>query len=282
MINGTRFRIASQVADQQRLAQSIGSLQNQIATGQRISAPSDDPAAYARMATIRRERADNVAAQSGIARAAALSTQADSHIASAQDLLDRANETLLAAASGTTSAQGRAIAADALAGIAEDLRRLSTARDSSGALLFADARATNVPVGEDVIEAVPSRQSVFTLDDNGQSVDIADAIIAAADGLRAAAGNTSYAATADLALFDAAATQLAVARADVGFTGQRLEDLSTRLETRNVDLAIENSTLADTDVADAIGRITAQQTSLQAAQAMFARINQSGLFDLLQ
>lgn len=281
MINGTRFRIAAQVADQQRLAQSIGDLQNQIATGRRLSVPSDDPAAYARIATIRRDRADGVAAQAGIARASSLSDQADSSIGSAQQLMDRANETLLAAASGTASADGRRIAASALREIAQDMRRLSDTRDSSGAPLFAVQAGRTIPIGEDVIEAVPSRQAVFTFTTGGQNVDIADAITQAAVRLEQAAGDTGYAATTDIAAFGAAAQHLAGQRSGIGFTGQRLEDLSTRLETRDTDLAIEQKGLSDTDITDAIARITAQQTSLQAAQAMFARINQAGLFDLL-
>lgn len=281
MINGTLFKITAQVADHQRLAQSINDLQTQISTGQRISAPSDDPAAYARIAGIRREQADNMASQTGVARAAALSSRADSSIAGAQQLMDRANETLLGAASGTTSAGARLIAAEALRGMAQDMRRLADTRDSSGAPLFGDVQATAVPVGDDVIEAVPARQSVFSVTIGGQNVDLADAISTAADRLSQSAGDATYTATVDIAVFATASAQLNLARTSIGFTGQRLEELSTRLDARDVDLSIAYGALADTDIADAIARITAQQTSLQAAQAMFARINQSGLFDLL-
>lgn len=282
MINGTLFKITAQVADQQRLSQSINDLQTQISTGQRIGRPSDDPAAHARIAAIRRERADNAASQTSVARASALSSRADNSIASAQQLMDQASEALLAAASGTTSADARLIAAEALRGMAQDMRRLADTRDPSGAPLFGDVQATSVPVGEDVIQAVPARQSVFSVTIGGQSVDLADAISAAADRLSQAAGDVAYTATDDIAAFAAANTQLNVARTSIGFTGQRLEELSTRLETRDVDLSIAHGALADTDIAEAIARITAQQTSLQAAQAMFARINQSGLFDLLR
>lgn len=282
MINGTSYRITSQIADQQRLSQSINDLQTQISTGQRLSSPSDDPAAYARIAAIRRNSADAIVAQAGIAQGSTLAAQADTAIGSMQQLVDLAKETLLAAASGTNSGETRILSASALRGIANDIRNLVDTRDQSGSPIFSQAQGRTIPIGNETIEIAPSRQAFFQLGGAGQPADIAEAIVQAADRLEAGARQTDYAATSDLAIFDQAAGKLASARADVGFTGQRLEKLSARYEARTLDLTLEKSSLADTDVSEAIARINAQQISLQAAQAMFARLNQAGLFELLR
>ena len=42
------------------------------------------------------------------------------------------------------------------------------------------------------------------------------------------------------------------------------------------------SSLRDTDLADAVSRLTLEQTTLDAAQAVFARITSSSLFNFLR
>ena len=47
-------------------------------------------------------------------------------------------------------------------------------------------------------------------------------------------------------------------------------------------LAEERSGLEDTDIQAVIARLSSQQLSLQAAQAVFARVNENTLFDILR
>jgi flagellar hook-associated protein 3 FlgL len=71
-------------------------------------------------------------------------------------------------------------------------------------------------------------------------------------------------------------------RGQQGARGNRLDQLAERIESTKLQLTEERSALEDTDVTAAIAKLQAQQLTLQAAQAVFARVNQSTLFDVLR
>ena len=55
-----------------------------------------------------------------------------------------------------------------------------------------------------------------------------------------------------------------------------------RFEATKLQLTEERSVLEDTDLHAAIAKLQSQQLTLDAAQAVFARVNQSTLFDVLR
>lgn len=77
MINATGNRMAFEIARQTRLARSIEQIQIDISTGKRIQRPSDDPAAAARVATIRQSQADDDVWKRNIDLGSSLAAQAD-------------------------------------------------------------------------------------------------------------------------------------------------------------------------------------------------------------
>ena len=87
------------------------------------------------------------------------------------------------------------------------------------------------------------------------------------------------------ALIDAikiASTHVAAMRGNHGVTAHRIEDMRERLVQSGTQLTEQRTALESTDLVEAIARLQAKQLGLQAAQAVFARINQSTLFDLLR
>ena len=67
-----------------------------------------------------------------------------------------------------------------------------------------------------------------------------------------------------------------------GALANRVDQLLERKADTGLQLADERSGLEDTDIQAVVARLGAQQLSLQAAQAVFARVNQSTLFDILR
>jgi flagellar hook-associated protein 3 FlgL len=71
------------------------------------------------------------------------------------------------------------------------------------------------------------------------------------------------------------------ARAEIGARGRSLESLDARLEDEDVQLQSALSDEIDTDLADAIAQLTAQQAALEATLRLTAQTFQLSLFDFL-
>ena len=72
------------------------------------------------------------------------------------------------------------------------------------------------------------------------------------------------------------------ARGAQGALGSRIDALTERQANSGLQLEEERSSLESTDVTAAIAKLQSQQLTLQAAQAVFARVNASTLFDILR
>lgn len=279
MISGTRFRLNLEIGRQARLAQDIARGQAEIATGKRILAPSDDPAGAARVAEIGRAEADEATWLRNVEAGAALASRADVILSSVASGVDRAKELMLAAASGTMSAENRAIIASELRGIAEEMASLRDTRDPRGEPLFRANGALEIPVSAGVrVAPVASRQSIFDA-----PVDILSAISAAAEAAVTAEPAARQANTrAALDALDGAAGHIAGARAEQGLRASRLDNIMDRLAESAIQLDEQRSWIESTDITEVVARIQSKQLNLQAAQAIFARINQRSLFDLFR
>jgi flagellar hook-associated protein 3 FlgL len=279
MISGTRFRLNLQIARQASLAQEIARGQAEIATGKRILAPSDDPIGSARVAEIGKLEDVQGVWSRNVETASALAARADTTLSSVATGVDRAKELMLTAASGTSSADNRATIATELRGIADDLASLRTTLDPRREPLFRTNGALEIPVGPgERVAAVGTRAQIFD-----SPVDLVATIRAAADAaVQTDPAARSTATTASLSALDAAAQQVANARADQGVRADRLDKIRDRLASSGLQLDEQKGNLEDVDVTAVVAQIQSKQLNLQAAQAIFAKVNQSSLFDLIR
>jgi flagellar hook-associated protein 3 FlgL len=285
MINGTRYRLDMDINRQIALSRDIARSQTEIATGKRIQAPSDDPVAAARVSSIARSQANDTVFKSNLDLAFALAARADTTLKSAGTALDRASELMVAGANGTLSDSDRATIALELRSIAEDIGTLKDAKDTRGGPLFMSGGSLRIPVASGVsVEAVGTREDVFeSVPTASGPQDLAAIVSAAADALsltdpiaRAAAVATS----ADNVT--AAVVHVAGARGGQGALGARIDQLLERQADTGLQLEEERSNLESADVTAVIAKLQSQQLTLQAAQAVFSRINASTLFDILR
>jgi flagellar hook-associated protein 3 FlgL len=275
MISGTRFRLDAEIGRQSRLAQEIARGQVEIATGKRILAPSDDPIGAARAAEIGRTQGNEEVWARNVETAAALAARSDTVLANLATAVDRAKELMVAAANGTLSADNRAVIAGELRAIGEEITALRDTRDPRGEPLFRTNGALEIPVGAGLrIAPVATRDTIFDL-----PVDLVATLTAAAD---AVAGSDPAARSAALTRLDAANLQVASARADQGVRADRLDKQREALATSGLQLEEQKAGIEGANIPDLVARIQSRDLNLKAAQAIFAQVNRSSLFDLIR
>ena len=122
----------------------------------------------------------------------------------------------------------------------------------------------------------PSRAAadVFVVGGNSLSTGIRDAAAAVA-------ANDEAGMNATLGALANAISHVADEHAKIGLSGGRLDRIGDSLAVRGITLKDERSVVEDTNLEEAIAQLHAQDLTLQAAQAAFAKINRQTLFDIL-
>ncbi len=284
MISGTQARFSANVALQSALSGQIATLQDQVSTGKRIARPSDDPLANAQVDVIRERQANDTAYQANAVSASATATRVDSAMSSLSSSFTQALSLVTQGASGTAGADARAVIATQLRGLAAGITQLAAQKDTNGQALFPEGQAPKVPLADGLaIDPSVSRAALFsTTDADGTTTDMADLLSAAADAIGGASDATASAVSQPfLSAIQAASDHAAAVHAEQGVRAARIDARADALATDQVDLATARSGLEDTDLSAAISTITAKMTTLQAAQAVFAKVSSRTLFDAL-
>lgn len=276
MINAVGNRMTREIARQQKLAEQLERTQIQISTGKQLQRMSDDAVAARRISTIGKTQASMDSWASNIASAQAQTSQADGVLKSVSNLLSRAHELTLSAVSDSMNPADRAAIATELNAIADELDGLAATRDSNGDPLFASGTARVIRFDSDVSFApVPAAADVFVIGGNSLSTSLRDAATAVAASDKAGMN-------ASLTTLDTGIAHIANRNATIGLSSGRLDRIEDSLATRGITIADERSTLEDTDLSIAIAQLNAQDLTLSAAQAAFAKINRQTLLDILR
>lgn len=285
MISGTRYRLDQEVNRQLSLSRDIAKAQTQLSTQKRIQSPSEDPVAAARISSIGRAQANDAVWKSNLGLAASLADRADTALKSVGTAFDRVTELMTQGATGTLSDQDRATIALELRSIADELTSLKDSKDSRGNALFMSGYSLRIPVQSGVqVIAVGTREEVFESAATAAGPkDLARIVSDAADALQITNPTAREAAVAtSVDEVAAAVTHVSAQRGEQGALANRVDQLLEQKADAGLQLAEERSGLEDTDIQAVIARLGAQQLSLQAAQAVFAKVNQSTLFDILR
>ncbi|MDH3387622.1 MAG: flagellar hook-associated protein FlgL [Gammaproteobacteria bacterium] len=133
------------------------------------------------------------------------------------------------------------------------------------------------------ITGAPAAGDVFTVD-AGQYQDVFSMVASLSENLKSGPTDAVRAANIaqTLADLDNALETSLDARTIIG---GRLNALQSQRDENDAQILVTRSTLStlrDTDLAEAISQLTLEQTTLDAAQAVFARITSSSLFNFLK
>lgn len=284
MTSISSYNAKAEIGRQTALSTQIAKLQEQVSSTKRLSAPSDDPAAAARIADIRQTQADQLVWTGNVNTGTAIASAADTSLTSVANLLDRAKDLLLSGRNDTASPSDRSTIASEIRGLATTLQSLATASDPTGAPLFPTTQPLAIPVGDNLnLTATASRDLVFgqvTTTAGVQTIDdilnnAAAALENSDDAARSTAMDTS------LAEIGNATDHIAQARADQGVRAERFDQAKATLASDGDTLTNQRSGLEDTDITSTITKYQQIQLSLSAAQAVYAQANKRSLFDLI-
>jgi flagellar hook-associated protein 3 FlgL len=277
------------------LSATADRLNTQIATQKRISAPSDDAAAWRQLVGIKRATADEAADAANVTIATNLLAASDGALGAIGDRLVRARELATQAATGTLSDQQKGAIATELEAMVEDLLRLANTTDVRGQPLFggasgdaayvqaADGSIAYVGVGEPSRIPIGDGASVAaTTRGDAAFGDMFDVIQGLAAAIRTGGTTSATASNTALDTLKARIDTVADARASIGARASRLELEAQRLEESGLTREATRAALEDTDIAATITQLQKTLTVLQATQASFTKLTSLSLFDYLR
>jgi len=274
--------------------------QQQIATGRRILAPSDDPVAAARALEVTQTQSLNT--QYGVNRQHAKSAlgAVEGTLTSVTALLQDIKATVIAAGNAALSDTERGFMATELSGRLEEMLGLANTRDAVGNYLFSGFQTTTPAFSKDAITGVVSYDG-----DQGQRLLQVDAtrqmsVTAPGSTVFQGGGQDVFQTLNDLVVLlqtsgapssvvlgthndnlDQALDSVLTVRASVGSRLQELDALDYAGEDRNLQYSQILSELQDLDYTKALTQFSQQQTTLEAAQQSFVKASGLSLFNYI-
>ncbi|WP_231621690.1 flagellar hook-associated protein FlgL [Sphingomonas sp. 37zxx] len=271
------------------LSAAAVTLEGQIASGKRLTAPSDDAPAYRYLAGLKQAGADDVGAKANIALAQSVLSQTDTTLGAIEEQLQRASELAIQAGSETLSPENRKAIGASVQAILDDVLALANTRDIRGQAIFGgggdeafirDATGAIVYAGGTGGAAIPIG--------NGSDVQVSEAgdralgdALAALTAMTTALGEGEVPEGAGEAIAGAL-DAVSATRASVGARGFRLDIEMGRLADVKLDRETTRSGIEDIDVSAAIIELQKTMTVLQAAQGSFTKLSGLSLFDYLR
>jgi flagellar hook-associated protein 3 FlgL len=282
----------------QQLGSQQAKLQNQVATGQKIFQPEDNPTAVGRVLSLESEQRNTTQYQQNATRAMELSQAAYSGLQSIKKVSDRATEIGTLGTSILSPSAATAYASEVnqlieqtvqlantrfrndyiFAGTAVDAAPYTATRDLQG-------NVTNVAFGgnaqQQTIQLTES-SSISPTTTNATNAGIQDFIndlVALRDALQA--NSSTAVSTAQTGLL-AGEDMLVSSLAEQGGVQTRIEATQAQLLGRATDLESLVSKETDADLPTTVVRLNQAQTAYQAALQSAANIMQVSLLDYLK
>ncbi len=285
-------------------SEKLGKLMQQMATGERMLLPSDDPISAVRVLRIEREEATLTQYRTNIANVAGNLSKQEANLKAASDSMLNVRDLLLWAANGSNTSEDLAAIANELGNLEKTILSFANVRDEEGRYLFSGtlsdrpaitfdaatqsyqltgndqyrqaAVANGVLVEENVTAAQVFGGGVGMLNDlNALVKRLADPALDASDpAVRASV-------TATLNSLDKTHGDLLGAVSELGGRQNTL----TLLSSSNEDVSLVNKKiegeLSQLDYATASIDLNNYQLSLQATQKTYLKINGLSLFGKL-
>lgn len=295
----SRTPVPIQAERMKLLEDRLAKIDRQVATGDRLLDPSDDPSGALRAALLLRQDARLQSGQKALDRAKGRLTAAESAAKPAAETLVRAREIGLLAANGTFSADDREAMAKEVAGLSVQLLQLANTRDESGRHVFAGSRGAAPayavdPAGDIVwqgFDAAPGAEAaglerlrpprgpaLFGTDAAGSFAHLKQ-LEAALQNPDPEARNTAIAGA--LAGLEGDHSRMVNGWSAIGASVARLDLESDRTAEARLSVSQALADVRGVDLTAAFAEIGALQLALSAARTSFSRINEGSLFDRL-
>ena len=286
--------------DLQRQFNRVFEFEQQLATGFRVSRPSDDPIDARRAVNIKLEIAQLNQFLNNITDARPQVDDTESTLDNTISVLQRVRELTVQGSNGTNSQEQLDAIATEINQLLEETLVLSNSQ-SIGRYLFAGTRTKTIPfsetrVGGEItavayqgntvdINVAISESAQIKVNIDGQAafqsgIDIFTTLIGIRDDLRA--GNQASLSGVRIDEVDQAIEQLLLRQADLGANTNRLDRVVSVTEDGVLSQQILLSEKIETDFADATLRYNNSLNALQAALNASARVLQPTLLDFIR
>jgi flagellar hook-associated protein 3 FlgL len=287
----------ARLLDSMQLAQSrMADLQGQLASGKRLTRPSDDPFAMLGAITYRSAKALADQHKHNADIGLANMRLAESAVTEMSELMSRANSIVISGANGATSQEGRQAMASEMQKIMDQLLATANSKSATGGYLFAGFKTDTKPFavnpsgpppityqgdsGRQLIEVGPGN---LTPANQLLSGEVLAAYTALEDAKsRLEAGDTAGLSGVSLQLVESASSGLRSARGDIGLNARRFTDAAQIAVRRSDDFTALISEREDADIAEVAVGLQAAQTTYQAALAAFSATHQTSLLDYIR
>jgi len=293
------------LANMARVQRSVEEASRQVSSGKRVNVASDAPDEVDTILQLRADQTRNTQIQSNLALAKTDADAADSALAGAAKLMDRARTLGAQAANFTLDATGRQSIADEIESIQEQMLSISRTTVQGRYIFSGDQDASpayyldlTTPTGVSALNISAATRRVE--DPAGGSfavtrgaTDIFDArnddgtpstanVFAALNNLRLAlTANDTAAINLAATGLQNAADHLNTAEAFYGSVQSRIQDAMNYGENYDVQLKTELSQKEDADVTAAAMTLNQGNIQLQAAFQMQAKMPRTSLFDYI-
>jgi flagellar hook-associated protein 3 FlgL len=257
-------------------------LTNQVTTGRKVLAPSDDPVAAAKLMRINARASRTEDYQKTISAVRADITMSEGNLSEASQLMVRAHELAIQGANDALSPNDRSALAVEVASLKEQLLATANGRGQRG-YLFAGSQTATPPFdangvyqGDDIEHEVEISFGVRTrVSVTGAAAFTAaggtDAF-AALDALHAAlVSNEASAISATLGDIEASRAQMVRVQGQSGLIMNRLDTAEEALSVTALELTRQDSEAGDVDPFAAISELTQLSTTLEQAIAVARR-----------
>ena len=284
----------------QDLKAQAAKLQEQISTGKKIAAASDDPVSFSDLALLKARDARLAQYKRNIDVARQTLTLEDAALQQASNLLTRVKELVITGSNDSLSSGDRQLVGIEAKGLEDSLLDLANTKDSNGLPIFGgfvsgnpfqrqvdesivykgDANKTQQAVGDDAQVTVGfSGHEVFDRVPmgNGPSKSVFAILKAISDAL--ADGKSPVTPNDDIAK---ALDHIISQQAEVGSRLSLLDNAEQKLQDNQTATTAQISILQDTDIEKTVTDLKQKLTTLEAAQTSFVKIAQLSLFNYLR
>lgn len=288
-------------------------LQNQLATGKKITRPSDDPTGTDRAMLLRGTLKQQEQYQENIRDASTWLTLTDGALSEAYSVMDRARELAVRGSNGTNQNDERVAMAEEIKQLRSQLQVIANS-EINGRFIFGGtmtvAQPARVPVFEmpypdpDPTAVPPVTEIAYTGNDVLMDVEVvpgvtlpyntpgsaafgagtdADRAFKVLEDLELALRNgDSTVISQQIARLDVAMNRVTTERAVVGSRINRLDLLENRYADSAISYKDRLSETEEPEFADVVSQVMQQESVYQASLAASARIIQPSLLDYLR
>lgn len=284
-----------------RQQKQLADTQLQVSTGQRVLSPSDDPVAAVKILGLERERniSEQYLANADVAESRI--SKAETTLSSATDIVQRIRELAIQGLNDSNDASARAGIAAEIRELNESLLSLANTTDSNGEYLFSgyqsftqafdpttyayngDSGQRNLRVGSDyTVEVTEPGDQLFVITNADATVQSVFQTID--DFANALSTNSVGTAPNNGEFLDNMSTALDTITSARTRMGSKINAIDQQRSINNDSLTSLDTSLTklkDLDYAEAISRLNAQTTGLQAAQQAYVKVQGLSLFNFL-